>query len=183
MDTSDVIIDYSESDFADAIRALLPKGEYWQETENQKLTNLIEGMAKDFKVTHDEIELSLLAELKDDLFGWKINDYQALLFDIAGKGSGAVFDDINKPNLIYVSITPSSRNNANDAWQAFEKYRLPHTEIQWIYNNETTLFYQAVNYQIVKNIHQYEICPTIDYFNGYANARHIRTIHTHEVTQ
>ncbi|MCW4444013.1 hypothetical protein OHV10_06945 [Vibrio splendidus] len=183
MDTSDLIVDYSESDFADSIRSLLPKGEYWQEAENQELTRLIEGMAQDFKVTHDEVELSLLAELKDDLFGWKISDYQALLFEVAGKQSGTVYDEVAEPNLIYVSLKPSSRSSAGDAWKAFEDKRLPHTDIQWLYNNETTLYVQAVNYQFTRNIHQYEICPTFEHFTEVANARHVRTIHTHEVTQ
>lgn len=183
MDTSDLIVDYSESDFADSIRSLLPKGEYWQETENQELTRLIEGMAQDFKVTHDEVELSLLAELKDDLFGWKISDYQALLFEVAGKQSGTVYDEVAEPNLIYVSLNSSSRSDAGEAWQAFEEKRLPHTDIQWLYNNETTLYVQAVNYQFTRNIHQYEICPTFKHFTEVANARHVRTTHTHEVTQ
>ena len=183
MDTSDLIVDYSESDFADSIRSLLPKGEYWQEAENQELTRLIEGMAQDFKVTHDEVELSLLAELKDDLFGWKISDYQALLFEVAGKQSGTVYDEVAEPNLIYVSLKPSSRSCAGDVWKAFEDKRLPHTDIKWLYNNETTLYVQAVNYQFTRNIHQYEICPTFEHFTEVANARHVRTIHTHEVTQ
>ncbi|WP_272165486.1 hypothetical protein [Vibrio diabolicus] len=183
MDTSDLIIDYRESDFADSIRALLPKGEYWQEVENQALTNLIEGMAQDFKTTHDEIELSLLTELKSELFGWKISDYQALLFEVAGEQSGTVYDDVETPNLIYVSLSSSSRASAREAWKAFEDKRLPHTDIQWLYNSETVLYVQALNYQVTRNIHQYEVCPTIEHFTGLANARHIRTTHTHEVTQ
>ncbi|MGR5209341.1 hypothetical protein ACPV4A_02235 [Vibrio rotiferianus] len=183
MDTSDLIIDYSASDFADSIRALLPKGEYWQEVENKELTNLIDGMAQDFKTTHDEVELSLLAELKDDLFGWKISDYQALLFEVAGKESGTVYDSVAKPNLIYVSLKSSSRSNAVSAWKAFEEKRLPHTDIQWLYSNESTLYVQATNYQVTRNIHQHQVCPTIEHFTGLANARHIRTTHIHEVTQ
>ncbi|MCG6410097.1 hypothetical protein K6U17_12730, partial [Vibrio fluvialis] len=73
MDTSSVIIDYSAEEFAQAIRALLPKGQYWQEADNPELTSLIEAMATDFKATHDDIELSLLTDFKEALFGWKIS--------------------------------------------------------------------------------------------------------------
>ena len=181
MDTSDLVTDYSTSDFADAIRALLPKGDYWQETENKELKNVIEGMAQDFKTTHDEVALSLLSKLKGDLFGWKISDYQALLFDVAGAESGKVYDDVTEPNLIFVSL--ASRSNVAEAWQAFEEKRLPHTDIQWLYNNQATLYLQAANYQITRNTHQHQICPTAELDTELANARHIRTTHTHEVTQ
>lgn len=79
MDTSDLIIEYSGGDFADAYRGLLPQGEYWQDTENAELTNTINGIAKDFKKTHDDIELSLLTEFEEQGFGWKIRDYQSYL--------------------------------------------------------------------------------------------------------
>ncbi|WED23503.1 hypothetical protein L3Q72_19885 [Vibrio sp. JC009] len=157
MDTADLIIDYTEADFADAIRALLPEGEYWQEAENQELTNLIDGMAIDFKTTHDEIELSLLTDFDDKLFGWKLSDYQALLFRVAGDNSGQVFDSPETPNLIYVSLTESARNNSKQAWIEFEKRRLPHTEITWIYNSKVDYHHQIANYRHIRNLHKYEV--------------------------
>ena len=157
MDTSDLIINYSEGDFADAIRALLPKGEYWQEADNQALKNTIEGMAIDFKATHDDIELSLLTEFRDHLFGWKVSDYQALLYTVAGKNSGLVFDNRAAPNLIYVSLNQTSRLSSKQAWEEFEKKRLPHTEITWIYNAKADYHHQIVNCRHIRNLHKYEV--------------------------
>lgn len=128
MDTSSVIIDYSAEDFAQAIRALLPKGQYWQEADNPELTSLIEAMATDFKATHDDIELSLLTDFKEALFGWKISDYQALLTESGGVGR--VYDDKATPNLIKIDLYTYD-NNA--AFAAFEEKRLPHTEFHWLY--------------------------------------------------
>lgn len=99
MELNDLIIDYTAHDFAGAVRQLLPRGEYWQEAENAELTNLINGMGAEFKTIHDECQLSLLTEMRDELFGWKISDYQALLYTFT---EGTVFDDISTPNLIYV---------------------------------------------------------------------------------
>lgn len=182
MDTSELIIDYTESDFSGAIRSLLPKGQYWQEADNLELTQLIQAMAIDFKATHDDIELSLLTELKESLFGWKISDYQALLFDVSGTESGTVYDDVATPNLIYVSLNSSARKTAGEAWKAFEEKRLPHTDIKWLYINETTLFQQVANYQYSQNFHEYEVCQTLETYSEFANARHILNVTAHEVT-
>ena len=128
MDTSSVIIDYSEADFADSLRALLPKGKYWQEAENVELTNVIEALAIDFKTTHNDVQLSLLTDFKQALFGWKISDYQALLTE---SGSvGRVYDERATPNLIKIELY--SYDN-NQSLTALEEKRLPHTEFQWIY--------------------------------------------------
>lgn len=128
MDTSDLIIEYSAGDFEGAYRGLLPKGEYWQDTENLELANTIKGMAKDFKQTHDDIELSLLTEFEEQQFGWKISDYQRLLMTMSSKG--VVFDEVANPNLIKINLY-SYNNDA--AFKALEEKRLPHTELQWIY--------------------------------------------------
>lgn len=139
MDTSSVIVSYSEQDFTDATRALLPKGKYWQETENAELTNVIEAIGTDFKATHDDIELSLLTEFEEGLFGWKIRDYQGLL---AATGStGTVYDDINSPNLIKIDLFSYDNDKSIEA---FEEKRLPHTEFHWIYPLEAeTTFVQS----------------------------------------
>ena len=138
MDTADLIIDYSEGDFAEAIRLLLPKGEYWQEAENQALTNTIEGMAADFKATHDDIELSLLTDLKNSLFGWKIKDYQVLLNEIGSIGT--VYDDSKEPNLIKIDLLSYDNDKA---FVVFEEKRLPHTDFAWLYSLlAKTDFYQ-----------------------------------------
>ncbi|MFA0267954.1 hypothetical protein AB4490_14245 [Vibrio cyclitrophicus] len=128
MDTADLIINYSAGDFENAYRGLLPKGEYWQDTENVELANTIKGMAKDFKQTHDDIELSLLTEFEEQQFGWKISDYQRLLMTMGSKG--VVFDERANPNLIKINLY-SYNNDA--AFKALEEKRLPHTEFHWIY--------------------------------------------------
>lgn len=140
MDTSQLIIEYSEGDFADAIRVLLPQGEYWQEADNPELTNTIEGMAADFKITHDEIELSLLTELRELSFGWKLSDYQTLLNEIGSVGT--VYDDVNNPNLIKVDLFSYDNDKA---YAVFEEKRLPHTECAWIYPfDANTEFHQNI---------------------------------------
>ncbi|CAK1707053.1 hypothetical protein [Vibrio crassostreae] len=128
MDTSDLIIEYSTGDFEGAYRGLLPKGEYWQDTENVELANTIQGIAKDFKQTHDEIELSLLTEFEEQQFGWKISDYQRLLMTMGS--NGVVYDEVVTPNLIKINLY-SYCNGA--AFKALEEKRLPHTEFHWIY--------------------------------------------------
>ena len=139
MDTSDLIIEYSESDFADAYRGLLPQGEYWQDIENAELTNTINGIAKDFKKTHDDIELSLLTEFEEQGFGWKIRDYQSLLGTMGS--NGLVYDDVKRPNLILIDLLSYDNRTAISA---FEKVRLPHTAFHWMYPLEAkTQFEQA----------------------------------------
>ncbi|WP_295898971.1 hypothetical protein [uncultured Vibrio sp.] len=139
MDTADLIIQFSAGDFADATRSLLTKGEYWQDIENEDLANVINGMAKDFKQTHDDIELSLLTELVEQQFGWKIRDYQSLLTTMGS--NGVVYDDISNPNLIKIDLF-SYDNDA--AFKALEAKRLPHTEFHWLYPFDAqTKFEQA----------------------------------------
>ncbi|WP_375751587.1 hypothetical protein [Vibrio sp. HN007] len=128
MDTSDLIPDYTQRDFEDATRALLPKGQYWQGPDNQELTSLIEGMAIDFKKTHDEVQLALLTEFSDSLFGWKIRDYQTLLNESGS--TGTVYDDVNSPNLIKIDLFSYDNDRV---FAEFEKKRLPHTEFAWNY--------------------------------------------------
>lgn len=164
MDTSDLVIVYSEGDFAQAIRTLLPKGEYWQENENAVLTNTIEGIAADFKVTHDDIELSLLTEFSDSLFGWKLKDYQILLNE---SGSvGVVSDDIHHPNLITIDLLTYDNDKA---FAAFEKKRLPHTEFVWLYSlqaetqfNENTalIITPEFNSELALSANTQSICST-----------------------
>lgn len=157
MDTSGLIVDYSEGDFADAIRFLLPKGEYWQEASNPELTNTIEGMAIDFKATHDEIELSLLTEFRQQSFGWRVRDYQGLLNDCIGGYGGVVFDDVSHPNVVYASLFDTSRGFSKPSWAAFEDKRLPHTEIAWIYHSDLDVHHQMMNCRHIRNLHQYEV--------------------------
>lgn len=155
MDTAELTVEYTEDDFANAIRAFLPNGEYWQEADNQELTNVIIGMAADFKLTNDEIQLSLLTDFSAKLFGWKLSDYQALLVGIAGDDSGTVFDDEDKPNFIYVSLSPDVRSE--EAWFEFEKVRLPHTSIEWLYNATINVQTQIANARHIRNVHKYEV--------------------------
>lgn len=152
MDTSDLISKYTDDDFAHAIRQLLPKGRYWQDTDNAELTNLISGMSAEFKVTHDEVQLALLAEFDGALFGWKLSDYQALL--IQSDLEGAVYDDVHQPNLIFVSLASNERSEK--AWHDFEQVRLPHTAIQWIYSTSTKLHLQLGNARYIRNSHTHK---------------------------
>ncbi|MDW6019929.1 hypothetical protein SBW85_19680 [Vibrio plantisponsor] len=157
MDTSSIIIDYSEADFADSLRALLPKGEYWQEAENVELTNVIEALAIDFKTTHDDVQLSLLTDFKQALFGWKISEFQALLYEVAGNHSGVVSDSKATPNLIYVLLGDEYRGSSKKAWTEFEKKRLPHTEITWTYQSRLHVHHQLANCRHIRNLHTYEV--------------------------
>ncbi|PJC85309.1 hypothetical protein CSW98_15900 [Vibrio sp. HA2012] len=157
MDTSSVIVEYSAGDFADALRLLLPKGEYWQEVDNQELTNLIIGMAIDFKQTHDEIQLSLLTDFSDSLFGWKLRDYQNLLNETVSKSGGVVFDDIAVPNMIFIEMYDAFRSSCKKAWEEFEKKRLPHTEFAWIFNSRLNYHHQLATCRHIRNYHKYEV--------------------------
>ncbi|HAS63039.1 MAG TPA: hypothetical protein DCS35_10990 [Vibrio sp.] len=157
MDSSDLIIDYSSDDFKLAIRTLLPKGEYWQEVDNEVLSNLITGMSIDFKITHDELQLSLLTRFEGDLFGWKLSDYEALLFRVTGETLSSVTDKPSTPNLIYVSLVPIARQQCKQAWEAFEEKRLPHTDITWNYNSTVDYHHQMANYRHIRNHKIYEV--------------------------
>ncbi|RYU50028.1 hypothetical protein [Aliivibrio finisterrensis] len=152
MDTSALIVERSEEEFAQAIRQLLPKGQYWQESDNAELTALIEGMGAEFKITHAEVQLALLTGFEGDLFGWRLSDYQALLIDCDIKGR--VHDTQASPNLIFVSLLPGERSEK--AWREFERVRLPHTAIQWIYNASTTLQVQLGNARYIRNTHTHK---------------------------
>ncbi|MFS1908077.1 hypothetical protein BCU30_018210 [Vibrio lentus] len=145
MDTSDLIIEYSAGDYEGAYRGLLPKGEYWQDTENVELANTIQGIAKDFKQTHDEIELSLLTEFEEQQFGWKISDYQRLLMTMGS--NGVVYDEVASPNLIKIDLY-SYNNDA--AFKALEEKRLPHTEFHWIYPLDTETKFEQVTALTIK---------------------------------
>ncbi|CAK2692398.1 conserved hypothetical protein [Vibrio crassostreae] len=164
MDTSDLIIEYSAGDFEGAYRGLLPKGEYWQDTENVELTNTIQGIAKDFKQTHDEIELSLLTEFEEQQFGWKISDYQRLLMTMGS--NGFVYDEVESPNLIKIDLYSYS-NNA--AFKALEEKRLPHTEFHWVYplasrvainQNTAITFTPEFNQELSINANAQYLCTT-----------------------
>ncbi|KPU82619.1 hypothetical protein JI57_03930 [Psychromonas sp. PRT-SC03] len=153
MDASDLIIDYTVNDFANATRQLLPRGAYWDEAENQALTNLILGMAIDFKTTSDEIQLALLSDFNDKLFGWKLSDYQSLLESLGT--AGLVFDDKGTPNLIFVSLKADKR--CEKAWFEFEDKRLPHTQIQWIYNSDINVQTQVDSARHIRNLTKSEV--------------------------
>lgn len=161
MDSSDLIIEYSDADFARVIRQLLPKGHYWQDGDNAKLSNLIAGMGAEFKVTHDEIQLTLLAEIENTLFGWRLDDYRNLMIEYGIVGE--VCDNPLTPNIILIALDPS-QNYAN-MMMAFDEARLPHTKFHWIFNvmaNVDNPMAYIGGYQ--KSVYQIRI--------GGANARH-----------
>ena len=153
MDSSELIIHYTASDFAQALRALLPKGKYWQDPENVDLRQLIEGMGEDFKITHDEIQLSFLNDMNDGLFGWRISDYQTLLDTYS---AGRVYDNISTPNLISVELSIREQS-AYDAWLNFERKRLPHTDINWILNTRSQLIANFATFRYIKKYTRYDL--------------------------
>lgn len=153
MDTSDLIIEHSDEDFALAVRQLLPAGQYWQDADNAELVNLIAGMGAEFKIVHDEVQLALLDDLKGRLFGWRISDYQALLIEC--DAIGKVHDSVAAPNLIFVTLAPNERSEK--AWVEFEKIRLPHTSIEWLYNATINVQTQIANARHIRNVHKYEV--------------------------
>lgn len=157
MDTTKLITQYSCNDFAQSIRQLLPQGNYWQEAENLDLSNLIDGMAIDFKATHDDIELSLLGSAEHQLFGWRLSDYQNLLDSITRKDGGKVSDNPSTPNLIYAALNDKARVYSQKAWQEFEKKRLPHTDIEWRFHSRVNYYHQLANYRHIRNLHSYEV--------------------------
>ena len=157
MDTTKLITQYSFGDFAHSIRQLLPQGDYWQEAENPTLNNLIEGMAIDFKATHDDIELSLLSGSEYHLFGWRLADYQSLLDSVTGKDGGKVSDNPSAPNLINAALNDEARAYSQIAWAEFEKKRLPHTDIQWKFHSRVHYYHQLANYRHIRNLHIYEV--------------------------
>ena len=182
MDTSDLIIEYTDDDFAHAIRQLLPKGKYWQEADNTELTNLISGMGSEFKITHDEVQLALLTEFDDTLFGWRLADYRKLMAEhrIVGK----VYDSPLTPNLITIDIDASQ--NYQDMMSAFNKTRLPHTEFHWVLDATASvddLIVRIGGYQ--KNVYHTRIGPKPPQpiVNGSANtAPYITVFETYEIT-
>ena len=182
MDTSDLIVEYSDDDFALVIRHLLPKGKYWQDPDNTELTHLIAGMGAEFKVTHDEVQLALLTDLSGNLFGWRLADYRQLMADhgIAGK----VYDEQSTPNLISIYVDASQSYQAMMA--AFNKTRLPHTKFHWILDATASvddLIVRLGGYQ--KNIYHTRIGPKPPQpiVNGLANtAPYITVFETYEIT-
>lgn len=153
MDARGLIKEYTKEDFATALRQLLPTGEYWNEADNVALTQLILGMAIDFKVTSDETQLALIADGAPPLFGWKLSDYEALL--IACDTSGKVSDNKATPNLILVSLNEGTP--CEKAWFEFEKRRLPHTQIQWIYNTDINVQRQVASARHIRNVTKTEV--------------------------
>jgi hypothetical protein len=112
------------------VRQLLPKGQYWQDPTNAELNNLIAGMGIDFRVTHDEVQLALLTELDNELFGWRLADYQNLMEECGVNGK--VTDTPAIPNLISVNVDATSEYDG--IVFAFNQERLPHTQFQWFFD-------------------------------------------------
>ena len=152
MDISTLLVDYLATDFAGAIRKLLPNGEYWQQNENAELNALINAIGEEFKTVHDECQLNLLTEIREEVFGWRISDYQELLYLYT---KGKVFDEITTPNLIYVQLEKNLRSEK--ALYNFEEKRLPHTAILWLYTSATDLHIQASNARYIFNQHKHKV--------------------------
>lgn len=119
--------DYEIKDFKVSLQSSLPAGEYWQGEQSATRDKLIEAIAQDLKITHDETKLLFLYQSSNVAQGWKLSDYQSLLESYGH--SGNVTDTPLKPNIIQVEINDQS--NAGETMQAFEVYRLPHTAFEW----------------------------------------------------
>lgn len=182
MDTSDLITEYTATDFSLALRQLLPQGHYWQDVDNIELSALIAGIGADFKMTHDEIQLALLTELDSNLFGWRLADYQKLMakYGIVGK----VNDSSSTPNIISIHLDPSQSYKKMMA--GFDVVRLPHTQFHWILNaleSVDDLVGKMGGYQ--KNIYHMRIGPkeAQSAINSIANAApYVMTFETYEIT-
>ncbi|MBE8578676.1 hypothetical protein [Vibrio sp. OPT18] len=168
MDIADFLTSYSEEGFTQALRQLLPKGAYWQEAENIELERLLQGMAADFKATHDDLHLGILIAEPEPLFGWKLSDYRRLMkeHDITGE----VFDDKERPNLILVALDASQPYQK--MLKAFEEIRLPHTSLFWLFDVTESMKPQPVyigGYQCVLN--HIEVGPKPPNPNVYGELR------------
>ncbi len=161
MELSDLDPERSVQDFAHALQALLPPGQYWT-SDSTDLTNVLKGLAAELKTVHDETKLPFLFEIDNNNLGWKLSDYQALLndktdqlvqdqissaitFDDQGvyKGSSRIiataYDDPNYPNIIFIAINKTT--DFLETMQALEQHRLPHTNLNF-----------NLNYQIGINV-------------------------------
>ncbi|MBN2605976.1 MAG: hypothetical protein JXR47_01435 [Thiotrichales bacterium] len=119
---------YTAEDFKQAAQKLLPPGEYWSnQTPGTDLDKLFTAIGQELKTVHDETKLSVLIQLDNSLFGWKIADYQGLL-NLQGIDA-QVTDDPLTPNVIYIKIR--STQDLLAVFKQIENYRLPHTIINW----------------------------------------------------
>ncbi len=147
------VTQYSEADFLQVLRSLLPKGKYWQAMDNQELTQVLEALAAEFKRVHDDVQLALLTENKNELFGWKLSDYHRLLVELGVDGE--VTDRIETPNIIYVSLGANERSE--QALDEVEAVRLPHTLIYWSFCTQAELIANVATARHVRNYHRHEV--------------------------
>jgi hypothetical protein len=126
---------YTKDDFKQAVSALLPAGQYWQYEQGDQLDAVLEALAAEFKTIHDETKIDPLYQQDNNVLGWKLADYQAILND--NEIVGTVFDDSSTPNLIYINF--EAGQVAGDFMKTLESYRLPHTAFCCTYAQQKTL--------------------------------------------
>lgn len=127
---------YTKDDFKQAVSALLPTGQYWHYEKGGQLDGVLEALAVEFKAIHDETKIDPLYQEDNNVLGWKLVDYQAILND--NEISGSVFDDSSTPNLIYINF--EAGQVAGEFVKALDSYRLPHTAFCCIYSYKSPLY-------------------------------------------
>lgn len=122
------VIDYSASEFKQALIQILPPGNYWRNGElDSTLDKLLTALAEEFHLTYTETSNTLLFQPDKTLENWRVADFQALL-DTAATG-GQAFDDPNYPNIIFILLEQTTDFLAT--MQQMQAHRLPHTQINW----------------------------------------------------
>lgn len=117
---------YTESDFVEAVKLLLPPGDYWGQS-NDQIDGLVSVIGKELYQSYLDNMLLFLNQDNRSENNWRIADYQALL-DLYQKGAVAS-DDAQMPSVIDIKL--SSVSSILSMLTAVEQMRLPHTVINW----------------------------------------------------
>lgn len=117
---------YTEADFVEAVKLLLPPGDYWCQS-NDQIDGLVSVIGKELYQTYLDNMLLFLNQDNRSENNWRVSDYQSLL-DLYQKGAIAS-DSILTPAVIDIKL--SSVNYILEMLSAVEQMRLPHTAINW----------------------------------------------------
>lgn len=119
---------YTESQFVNAVYALLPPGEYWQDkSTSEQLSAVVEGIAKELYTTYVENNKVFLDQQDKTQSNWRIADYQALLDTY--KKNATVSDNPEAPNVITILL--DNADSIIEMMAAVENKRLPHTAVNY----------------------------------------------------
>lgn len=117
---------YTEADFVEAVKLLLPLGDYWGQS-NDQIDGLVSVIGKELYQAYLDNMLLFLNQDNRSENNWRVSDYQSLL-DLYQKGAIAS-DSILTPAVIDIKL--SSVNYILEMLSAVEQMRLPHTAINW----------------------------------------------------